>query len=190
MAMSVGFGVLTSIGATLAMFSIYWQIEGFAGLVQPGQWLLVKFAFSAVQSMLAAALLMAWPINEVQFWYMIISGVGALVTLLIDGWCAWRVADTVLWRALFLVMVLATLLSSGLMFQLTSSFSDIKIQTVIFASHIGSSALVLLIECSAVLSDLRSERHRFWNHWVGVGLSMLAQFVAITGTVAFMLYLP
>ncbi len=29
-----------SLGLTFAIFSIYWQLKGCAGLVQPGQWLL------------------------------------------------------------------------------------------------------------------------------------------------------
>ncbi len=58
---AIGYG-LSAIGLTLAIFSIYWQRGGFAGLVQPGQWLLVRFVFLAIQ--FCVAILLATLHNE------------------------------------------------------------------------------------------------------------------------------
>src|SRR5690242_17008774 len=51
--------IFGAIGLTLALFSIYWQVNGLPGLVQPGQWLLVSYAVSALRFYVTILLLMA-----------------------------------------------------------------------------------------------------------------------------------
>jgi hypothetical protein len=192
--MAVG-GSLSAIGLTLAIFSVYWHAKGFAGLVQPGQWLLMGFAFSALRNVLTLMWVMsitAAPGGSRSSWWMLWSWMLFTTTFLVPflfyAWCAWKVADTWPWRIAFAVMAISPVFTSGMMLQLFSSIAIANFQVIVWSAHIGRGVILILVEGWAAVSDLRTLRSRYWTHWAGVGLSLLVQLSSIVGVMAFLLY--
>ena len=118
--------VLSAVGLTLALFSIYWQRRGYAGLTQPGQWLLIVYAISAIRQFASLFLTMTFvgpnwqnvlgagdSAGTLRFiWWSTNMVFSMIVPICFYAWCAWRVADTPQWRIVF-VMFAATAIFMG-----------------------------------------------------------------------------
>ena len=190
-------GGLSAIGVTLAIFSVYWHLKGLAGLVQPGQWLLVGFAFSALNSVV----MLVW-LTSIGFttangysswrivWSLMFFATTYLIPFIFHAWCAWKVADTWSWRIVFIAMAISPLLTSGFLMQVIASVAFMNMQSAIWTTYIGRGLILLLVEGWAAARDLQSRRKRYWTHWAGVALSLLVQLSSVAGGVAYLLYGP
>jgi hypothetical protein len=180
---------LSAVGLTLACFSVYWWFKGFASLVQPGQVLLIGYAFSAIQFYVSLVFMFAIVQNGGRHAILgldsssvlsVVLGVGSLlfgflVPIVFYIWCAWRIADTGPWRLLFVLCALATLFMSPIWFAVMSSVwrMDVKILNAI--PYLIRGTALLLIGCLAIFNDLLSKRQRSWTHWAGSGVWLLGQ---------------
>ena len=196
-AMMVAGGGLSAIGVTLAIFSVYWHLKGFAGLVQPGQWLLVSFAFSALNGIV----MLVWfksigststngDISWRIVWSLMFFATTFLIPCVFHAWCAWKVADTRPWRIVFIALAISPVLTSGFFMQLIASVAFMDVQSAIWTTYIGRGITFFLIEGWAAVRDLQSQRNRYWTHWAGVALALLVQLSTIAGGVAYSLYGP
>lgn len=184
------------IGLTFAILSIYWQLKGYAALIQPGQWLLERYflvvpQFIFSRLVLAHVRIMAFPAKPLAAWtldeycwaatrvlFIVGSFASVLLPLLFFVWCAWRVADTRLWRFFFAIAALTSLSNIVPPFGLTS-LSVESIRHFIAVRSFVSSIPTLAVLCWIIASERRAQLERFWTHWLGVGLSFAAPVLGI-----------
>jgi hypothetical protein len=193
--------VLSAIGLTVALFTIYWQRRGYAALTQPGQWLLVVYAISAIRQF--ASLLLTMTLVGPDWQHVLAAGdstgtlrfiwwinglvFGTVVPICFYTWCAWRIADTPLWRLLFASLAIMVLLSTPIMYLLLEFLPRTNGQAFAGVRSLISAAPQLILEVAAVVGDLVSGRKRAWTHWTGVGLSMFARILSICFAISFWL---
>jgi hypothetical protein len=186
--------VLSAIGLTLAGFSIYWWRKGYAALSQPGQVMLLVYALGALASWLRLATVLLigsnWqsifpsPRSSSDLFFLFQIGLVAiyyLTPLVFFVWCAWRIADTIPWRVTFIVRAVAPFLTevfSGFLFRVFAPSSGWQYWMLI---NLSSALLIGVFEVWAVANDMAAKRERYWTHWVGVGLSLLAYGAVIVG---------
>jgi hypothetical protein len=180
---------LNAAGLTCALFSIYWHFKGHAGLAQPGQCLLIGHAFSALE--LYLMVLLRWllgpdigtaasNLNSNWVFWLIFNGLYAAIffgTAAFYGWCAWKVADTLPWRFTFALLSLTVLAVQP--WSLLATRSGYSRVVAVMIPVLAQGGTVLLLEIWAAADDLYSRRARFWTHWVGIALSMMAQTLLI-----------
>jgi hypothetical protein len=185
--------VLTSIGLTCAIISIYWHVKGYAGLVQPGQWLLVSYAISALNTLMQAVFAMSFVDDDWQraLFEFDTSGLvrilaailGVLIRYVLPVaffvWCAWKVADILAWRLVFITMAITHVIINGLFFLFAWNLFGWRFETVLGTFYLSTAGVTLLFEAWAVRSDLAQRRKRYWTHWVGLGLSIGSQIAML-----------
>lgn len=186
--------VLTSIGLTLFGFSVYWWRKGYAAFSQPGQVLLAQYAASFMLYLLNILLMLAFlgvgRTGRPPTWissFSLFMGLGSLLfgvllPIAFYGWCAWKIADTWPWRAVFILCALAAVLTSTLgsiLMRFVMDFSPANIQYIIGVPQLIRGTLLLGAGLWAVASDLSANRRRSWTHWAGVILWLLGQIGAL-----------
>lgn len=178
-------GGLTSIALTFAIFSVYWHSRGYAGLKQPGQWLLIGFAaavFRSVVWMLLAAATRDSNALSLPYRVFIAVATSSIIPLVFNVWCAWKVADTLKWRIAFIVFAISPILSGASSVLLGWATTPTGIKNAIAASSISLSAIRLIAVGFSALGDRLSGLQRFWTHWLGVGLFILVCVASIVGS--------
>jgi hypothetical protein len=192
--MAIG-GGLTSIGLTFAIFSVAWHLRGYAALTQPGQWLLIGFAVSMLRTVILMSLLVATrrrSFGSMSDMWDILNSASVLATYVVPFgfylWCAWKVADTRMWRIAFVAFAFLAILSIPGLVQLSGmqwGLRGLDIYLVSYAAQTGIKACVLL---AALWNDRRQKLRRYWTHWLGVGLSILVYLSSILSMVVQWIY--
>ena len=190
--------VLSAVGLTLALFSIYWQRRGYAGLTQPGQWLLIVYAISATRQFASLFLTMTfvgpnWQNvagNRRFRWHVAIHLVEHQHGLqhdrpdLLRRMVCMARADTPQWRIVFAMFAAMAILMGPFTYLFFSLLAGTGVRFVTAFSGIVRAIPLMLCEGTAAAADLVSQRKRAWTHWVGVGLSM----IALSLTVCFQIF--
>lgn len=198
---------IQSVGVTAAVFAIYWQLKGMAGLVQPGQWLLLSYPLTfatwvvlwSVRSLRYVAgpsipwskNILAWGLADfASVWISFGEFVwqSGLPFLLLYAWGAWRIADTRPWRFLYALVTLgcvavtlqAALSSLSPWFGIRLSPTTGTITT--WPIPWISSVAVLALLAWAVVDDV-ARRRRNWTHWLGCTLWATAYVLMLTYTI-------
>jgi hypothetical protein len=201
-ALFAAYRVLAAIGLTLAIFSIYWQQKGYAALVQPGQYLLLGYLVASLGFFYGAFMALIFnrdwlyarglssnsgPLaSSLSILYFLVSMGLPLVFFL---WCAWKAADTIAWRVVFVVLAISTLLYFVPSVTFALGFSSSPL-TAIALTNLGRGVVVLLLEIWAISEDVTRLRTRFWTHWAGAGLVIASQLLTIAGGVTMILTAP
>jgi hypothetical protein len=192
--------VFASIGLTCAIFSIYWHFKGYAGLMQPGQWLLLSYVFSVLTMYLQRALVLVvapnWqnslravdpsgtltviiPVLRIFFHYVVPAGFFV--------WCAWKGADTLAWRFVFVILAITHALPIAFSVDALRTQWGLSPETAFAVFYLSQGGGALMFEIWAVGSDLARRHKRFWTHWVGVVLSMIgAAALIVTGVMVWL----
>ena len=173
--------MIPAVGLTLAIFSAYWHVKGYAGLVQPGQWLLIALVISMlrwISQLFAPVWSMAPRSKNILLWdfadagysaaYLLAWFISLLLPMLFFGWLAWRIADTRSWRLLFALKALGYLLVFAPQFLVRQwgwSLGDAF--TVLTTVASGG---MMLCAIWAPANDYVHGIPRTWTHWVGIGL--------------------
>jgi hypothetical protein len=191
-AMMAVWGGLTSIGVTFAIFSVYWHSRGYAGLTQPGQWLLIGFAIAVLRS-IASMLFVAVVRADSDLWlpYRVVTALmsSSIIPLVFYLCCAWKVADTRAWRMAFVVLGVVPIVGSALMFYQAWGISISGMYSAAVASEIVQNATKMIAVGLAALGDRSGALQRYWTHWLGVGLFVLVCVSSVLGTVISLIYL-
>lgn len=173
---------LGAIGVTLGILSIYWHLKGYAGLEQPGQWLLFSSAIAATPFYIVTLPLRRW--NSVMA-LSIAAGVNVVLYHIIPAifftLCAWKVADTRPWRAVFVFLAATMVATTSWGSHVISSYRITPLSVAIAIPILAQSCFGLGIEGWAAVIDIHSRRARFWTHWAGIGLAILYQILFIAG---------
>jgi hypothetical protein len=171
----------SAIGATMALFSIWWQIIGRRGLTQPGQWLFFTNVLSLI-GWLSGMMAYYW-LREVRYgsgatwggrdillvaYQTIVFALQYGLPLILFSWCAWKVADSLPWRMYFVLLAIGPLL-----FNLLVTFWGTGMPTAYILLHLARTALGLLFLLTAVAQEIAAHRARYWTHWLGIGLTLL-----------------
>jgi hypothetical protein len=172
---------LGAISVTLGILSIYWHLKGYAGLVQPGQWLLFSSAIAAFPFYIVTLPLRRWN-GGVALWiadglYIVYHVVPAVFFLL----CAWKVADTRPWRIVFAFIAATMVVTTSWVSHVLSSYWITPLSVAVAIPILAQSCLGLGIETWAAVTDVTSRRTRFWTHWAGIGLAILNQIMFVVG---------
>jgi hypothetical protein len=182
-------GTLTAIALTLGLFSIYWHFKGLPSLTQPGQYLLVGQIVVAVAlygTIAAMALMYGGGIFSKDAGmsnFMAMSWANAAqfaASSMFSAWCAWKVADTRTWRAVFVVRAIGSLISSW--FAVAWMFGDLQLENLrlaIYGPWFGRAIVQLVVDTAAGVSDRRRARPRFSTHWGGLVLSIIGDVLSI-----------
>lgn len=173
---------LGAVGVTLGILSIYWHLKGFAGLVQPGQWLLFSSAIAAFPFYIVTLPLRRW--NSV----MALSIAGGLNVILYHivpaiffTLCAWKAADTRPWRVVFAFIAATMVVTTSWASHVLTSYWITPLSVAIATPILVQSCLGLGVESWAAVTDITTRRARFWTHWAGIGLAILKQILFIAG---------
>lgn len=180
------------VGLTFALFSVYWQLEGYAALVQPGQWLLARrliylaqlvFGYLVVSHLRVTGpwgkSFALWSQQDkylaiISVLYAVLSNINHALPAIFYAWCAWRVADTRPWRIFFSLNAINSLLHILPLYRFLNTTSGRSISRVLSAEMVITSILMLSLMLWVVLTDYR-RRQRYWTHWLGVGLCIAAE---------------
>jgi hypothetical protein len=188
--MAVG-QTLSAIGLTMALFSIRWQFQGYAALVQPGQIVLLGSAVSAFNFylMLLSSILMRGPFDVFRargsddITAMIVSISMAIVyyglSVLFYGWCAWNIADSLPWRLLFIWYAVGQMAFVPPVYLLVESMTGMPIRDSFNIVYIMRAALTLALLGLAVINDAAHGRPRYWTHWLGVVLLLSGSLLGL-----------
>ena len=186
--------VLGSIGLTLGLLSVYWHVKGYAGLVQPGQWLLFGYAVEVIPSYLIVLLVhfgFDWGgtlRGEAGITLWLVANVLSLaifyvVPLVFLAFCAWRVADTLPWRFLFAFLAFTKLITTSSAYHFLLHYLNVPIMAAANAPVLAYSSVTLGLAGWSAMIDWGSQRPRFWPHWAGLGLSIITQSLRVGGGV-------
>jgi hypothetical protein len=163
---------------TFALLAIYWQWKGYASLVQPGQWLLIQPLVDVAHLQIGLFLVTylrvtgpwgkpfaLWSQSEkllavVSALYIIAIYLNRALPLLFYAWCAWRVADTRPWRVFFALYAVTSALNF---------LPRYPIFQLLRPGLIVTSIVMLSVLMWIIATDYR-QQHRYWTHWLGVGL--------------------
>jgi len=164
--MGVVYTISTGLAVTVVLFGVAWRRQGRAFFDQPGHWLLLDqslkigvFLFAAVVVMLrmtAGAELF----SMIGLWFSVIH----LLSIALNFWAAFRVADSRLWRATFLL--------GGCMSLAMFVIPWLGGVTVMMIFIVAGNVAVTLLLISAAMADRRAGRERDWAHWLGVALEL------------------
>jgi hypothetical protein len=186
--------IIHAAAITLVVFSVYWHVKGYAALKQPGQWLPFATSLAAFRTLampLIGRIVIESPWRKNVFlWdgsdllaavvYFLAVFPHWVLPILLFGWLAWRIADTLPWRILFSLKAFgaALLFLPDLLFQYFG-FSGGAASTLL--ATIASVAMLVCAVWAPAHDYVRGTR-RTWTHWTGIGL-FLAQYVV--GTIMF-----
>ena len=180
--------IIQATGVTLAGFSLYWHVKGYAAFVQPGQWLPVAISFAALRHLTMRPihfLLVQSPWGEnVLLWNGIDFLFAAahflaivacyLLPIVLFAWLAWRVADTLPWRLIFALKASggASNFFPAVRSDLFSYFQDYGWSFEATSLLLATIASVGMLACAvwAPANDRLRGIRRSWTHWVGLGL--------------------
>ncbi len=192
--------VVSAVGFTFAVFSVYWHLKGFAGLVQPGQWLMLRRIIYVVQIVFGRIVVShlrvtgpwhksLWDFSDifVAVWsilYTILVIVVAALPVLFYLWCALRVADTRPWRVLFSLAAIRSLIDA---LPLVRIFAFLlpgwPLERLFALEMVTTSILLLSVMGWIVWNERRLRLRRFWTHWLGVGLYAANEALNLSGGV-------
>ncbi|HEX5471646.1 MAG TPA: hypothetical protein VFW73_07150 [Lacipirellulaceae bacterium] len=195
--------VLVAVEFTFAVFSVYWHLRGYAGLVQPGQWLMARRIVFVVQ--VAVARFIVSPLRVAGPWskslwnfsdiflaaqsvlYTILLFVVAALSVLFFLWCAVRVADSRPWRVLFLLAAVRSLID---LLPLTRIFlpTSWPLDRVIALKMIVTSTVMLSVLGWIAWNERRLRRKRFWTHWLGMGFYAVGDILELSGGIIDLLW--
>jgi hypothetical protein len=169
-AFGVVYTIATAVATTLVLFGFYWRFEGRTFFDQPGHWLLVERSLS-VGTFLLAGLVAAidWTTEHALLgaWSLAMSFALCAVSL----WAAIRVADTWLWRIVFVF---------GGVMALGRPYLPMLVGISWMLTAVGVDAIVaIVILMSAAVGDRLARRPRDWPHWVGVLLRLFLTATAL-----------
>ena len=150
--------ISTAISVTLVMFGFVWRRRGYAFFNLPGHWMLLMHT-TGIGFFLALAIAMDAG-NSLAPAPLIVYSFGVQLVLFgLNLFAAWKISDSLDWRAYFLVQ--AFMLVLGFFFR----FLLIQYEALYLAFYMP--LLFLLI---AAIGDRVRRRVRDWPHWVGVAL--------------------
>jgi len=199
MAISYGLG---AIGLTLALMSLYWQYIGIPGLAQPGQWLLLSYVIDYARFiivMVPFAFMRAgvsknygdfFNLGGVWIYYVIGVVLQFALPMILFIWCAWKVADSIPWRVIFLLRAIAPLISIPVMVVVFRVWFSSNPRSMSAVPALAVGGVLLPFEIWALLGEALSGRCRYWTHWAGLGLSMFGHTLTFAWGVYYLLMLP
>ena len=182
-------GTFTAIAITLGLLSIYWHFKGLPSLTQPGQYLLIGpiVAVVALYGTIAAMALRygggflgkdaGWSNFVAMSWANTAHFTASAV---FSAWCAWKVADTRTWRAVFVVRAIGSLISGW--FAVAWMFHFVQLENLhlaLYGPWLGRALVQLVVDAAAGISDRRHARPRFSTHWGGLVLSIIGDVLSI-----------
>src|SRR5262249_44579364 len=92
-----------------------------------------------------------------------------LVLLVMNGYAAWKIADTIGWRLYFVVQASQMVLLYAMLYFLTS-WQSVTSGSARYLPFVLLQYLPLVLLVMAAIGDGISRRTRDWPHWVGVVL--------------------
>jgi hypothetical protein len=195
--------IIQAAGITLFLFAVYWRRKGVAVFRGPGEWLLCAFPYSIIEPAFTHLIFPAvfttlfnqqpwhdyrlvWELGDIAralFWTC-----GFLLQLGIPtaffGWCAWKIADSLVWRLVFASFCLGLMAWQVVMFFAFDSMTRTAPGYFMAVYVFVPSYFAAILATSAIASDYLTARPRSWLHWAGAGLFALSQWwVVLTSLV-------
>jgi hypothetical protein len=161
------FTISIAIDVTLVMLGFAWRRRGYSFFDMPGHWLLLTHSLS-IGFFLAVAVALALRAlgdNHVEMGpvgpIIVYSTIVQLASIVLNGYAAWKIADTLSWRIFFSFEAIrsVSVFAIRYFFPVSMWFVLVPLQYLPF--------VFLLI---AAISDGIKRRPRDWPHWVGVVL--------------------
>jgi hypothetical protein len=150
--------VSTATSVTLVMFGFAWRRRGYAFFSLPGHWMLLMHT-TGIGFILAVAIAVFAGDNLASAPLIVYSVGVQLILFGLNLFAAWKISDSLGWRAYFLVQ--SFMLVSSFFFR----FLLVRHEALYLVFY--SPLLFLLI---AAIGDRVRRRVRDWPHWVGVAL--------------------
>ncbi|HEX4415605.1 MAG TPA: hypothetical protein VH107_18375 [Lacipirellulaceae bacterium] len=188
------FNALEAVGFTLAALSVFWRFKGYAGLEQPGVWLLLSFLVAVIPTVINNLLITLigfdwpgalrgyygtdyWALTNA--WYLILF---RLTPLVFFAYGAWAVADTRAWRWVFVVIAMLSVFPIvAWISQALSMNLNVPIKSAIAMPSFIAAAAIFAVATWALTTDITQQRRRCWPHWAGIGLLITQQFLLSLG---------
>jgi hypothetical protein len=185
---------LAAIGFTLAVLSIYWHAKGYAGLVQPGQWFLLRYLISTVLRyaiMLLGKVGFDWSDAQSGFdgtavWFLVhacYSVIFTIIPCMFFTYCAWAVADTRPWRWVFAAFAVISVFKTSEISHILSAYLNVPVTLAIATATLVVAGVKLALESWTAASDFASQHERYWPHWAGIGVAIIDHAFVILGAV-------
>ncbi len=171
--MGASYTIATAISATVVGFGYWWWRQGLAFFDLPGHWLLVEHSLGVGMFIAIALSQLIFLVTDDEHTSIPLVIYFLLVNpslLLIGTWAAWKIADSALWRLLFLLQAFQTIAVYAL-----AMFVP-RPQLIIQSMPI----LAFVVQISAAVGDRLARRRRDWPHWLGVFLH-LGVYSAVIG---------
>jgi hypothetical protein len=157
--------ITAGLAATIVGFGFAWRRSGYSFFDQPGNWLLLSHSLTIGFFMMAAAICafqlpdshIATSIPFGAFYFLLI-----VLGIALNLWAAWRIADSIPWKFIFLVDGLTVICLFGVIWLGFRGLVPIVIW--------GAPIAVLLLLLLASWADRRDHVRRDWPHWLGVCL--------------------
>ncbi len=187
---------LQAIAFTLAALSLYWRFKGYAGLEQPGVWLLLSWLVVIIPTVINMLVMrFSWfdwwggrsGIYGRVYWVLAYAPSLVLFTfipLAFYAYSAWAIADTRAWRWVFVVIAIISVLPIVAWgSQILYSNFNVPTQTAVAVPSFVSAVAILATEIWALVTDIKQQRkrQRYWPHWVGLGLVITQQSLLTFG---------
>lgn len=194
-AIALGMG---GIGLTFALFSIYWQLKGYAALVQPGQWLLAVYLISTAQLFVGLVVrylhvtspwgksLSLWSQQDKLFAILsvlqvVVIYINRLLPVALYIWCAWRVADSRPWRIVFWFRTAISLLGIVGLYGVLVRIFHWSLPRVLSVQSLFVSSALASIMAYIIATERRGEPKRYWTHWLGVAVCVATELIYLAG---------
>lgn len=145
--------IIVATGLTVTCLGIHWRIRGFAYWNQPGQYLLLIYGLWVVSYLAAFGEVVVFGDSPHRY-ALVLSACLLVITLPLEIYVAWKVADSMAWRVNFALGAL---------------FSVLQCMGTYDAWWIASLHFVSL--GWALQTDIRRGVPRHWSHWCGAALT-------------------
>jgi hypothetical protein len=173
-AQGIAYTLATAIACSFVLIGCWWRHKGVPFFHQPGHWLLVSqsvalgsFLFAAVAALFWSRDTALFPYPLWMFWFVATH----LLAAGINFWAAFRVADSLGWRLLFVI--------SGAMALVMAITPLVYLHSLyLYIYWLGGMATTILL-VGAAITDRRTRRRRDWPHWTAVALQLTLSIVAI-----------